>query len=275
MLRLCFTTLAVILSFTSSAVAQQDIHISGSTSVAEVVELLAENFEKHNPDTFISVQGINSLSGITMLKKGVADIALSSHYLTQTEQESTLKVETMAIDGLVMIANIKNPVTNLSRRELFDIYRGNITNWKQLGGPNRPIAVITREPTSDSRNSFETLIGLIKVINEHQVSTITSNALVVNSSAMMKSLVHHNEQAIGYISSGAVDHSINAMTIDHIASTPNNIAKRDYPLARPFLLMHYPQQDSKQITAFLEYTHSADAKQILAQYGYQKMAEAK
>ncbi|MFC3023698.1 phosphate ABC transporter substrate-binding protein [Vibrio zhugei] len=274
MLRIYITTLAVLLSFPTLAAPQQDIQISGSSSVAEVMDVLATQFQTTHPQVRVDVQGINSVAGMTMLKKGVADIALSSHYLALSEQESQLKVETLAIDGLAVIANLNNPVKNLSRRELFDIYRGDIRNWKQLGGADQPIAVITREPDSDSRYSFETLMGLNKVLNEHQVSTMTPTALVVDSPAMMKSIVHNNAHAIGYVSTGAVDHSINAMTIDHIASSPENIAKRDYPLSRPFLMLHYPKQDSKWVKEFLEYTHSKEAKRVLSKYGYQKTVTA-
>ncbi|MGO1296321.1 MAG: phosphate ABC transporter substrate-binding protein [Vibrio sp.] len=272
MLRLYITTLAVLISFPSFAAPQHDIHISGSSSVAEVMNVLATQFQETHPNAMVDVQGINSVAGITMLQKGVADIALSSHYLAISEQEAQLKVETLAIDGLAVIAHLGNPVENLSRRELFEIYRGKIRNWKELGGPDQTIAVITREPQSDSRYSFETLMGLNKVVNDHPVSTITPTALVVESPAMMKSIVHNNAHAIGYVSTGAVDHSITTMTIDHIASTPDNIAKRDYPLSRPFLMLHYPKQDSKLVKEFLHYTHSKAARQVLSQYGYQKTA---
>lgn len=101
-------------------------------------------------------------------------------------------------------------------------------------GQDKQIAVVTREASSGSRYSFETLLGLTRVFKDKLVSTMTPNALVANSNGMVKTLVSHNPQAIGFISYGSVDMSVNSLLIDNVKATSDTIADRQYPLTRPF-----------------------------------------
>lgn len=132
MLRLALATLlsTVLLSPFSFA---SEINISGSTSVAHIMDVLAEEYNNANPGTFIAVQGVGSTAGITLLKKGVADIAMASRYLTENEEEDALSSMIIAFDGMAVVVNQKNPVQNLTRQQLYDIYKGKITNWKDVG----------------------------------------------------------------------------------------------------------------------------------------------
>ncbi len=257
-------SLSLFVPFTHAA----EINVSGSTSVARVMEVIAEEYNKNHENTYVAVQGVGSSAGITLLKKGVADVAMSSRYLTEDETEESLQTFVFAFDGIAVVINQSNPIDNLTREQLYDIYKGKITNWKQVGGNEQKIAVVTREASSGSRYSFESLLGLTQVIKDRLVSDISPNNLVVNSNSMVKTLVNHNSQAIGFISTGSIDRSVKAIKFEDIEATANNIASHKYQLSRPFLLLHYPEKDSQEIKEFFNFIHSEKVKTLIEEYGY-------
>jgi phosphate transport system substrate-binding protein len=249
-------------------VSAKEISVSGSTSVARVMDVLAEEFNHSHKDTYIAVQGIGSTAGITMVKKGISEIGMSSRYLTEREKTEDLTTFPIAFDGLTLIVNHTNSVTNLTRQQVYDIYKGKITNWKALGGPDRRIAVVTREASSGSRYSFESLLGLIKVINDRQVTDINPTNLVVNSNSMVKTIVNHNPHAIGFVSDGSVDASVKELAFEGVEATPENIANRKYELARPFLIFYQQKTLPEGGNEFVDFLHSEQAKKLITQYGY-------
>ena len=258
----------VCFSFFASPLYAQEVNVSGSTSVARVMDVLAEEFNKSHPETYIAVQGIGSTAGITLVKKGVAEIGMSSRYLTESEQDESLTVTPIAFDGLAVVVNQSNPLQNVTREQLFDIYKGKITNWKQLGGADQKIAVVTREASSGSRYSFESLLGLTKVINGRLVSDINPDNLVVNSNSMVKTIVNHNKQAIGFVSTGSVDRSVKAIQFEGTEATSKNIATGQYELSRPFLVLYRNGEQTKDSQAFIRYLQSNEAKALIDEYGY-------
>jgi phosphate transport system substrate-binding protein len=262
--------LAAILSATLAAVpaVAEEINISGSTSVARVMDVLAEGYNSTHPESYVAVQSVGSTAGITLLKKGVTEIAMSSRYLTEREMETSFDVTPIAFDGLAVVVNKANPVANLTREQLFNIYKGNIDNWKQVGGPDQKIAVVTREAASGSRYSFESLMGLTRIINDRLVSDISPDNLVVNGNSMVKTIVSHNKQAIGFISVGSVDRSIKALDFEGVKATNKNIGNGSYELSRPFLIIYRPEQLDKDSKQFIQYLKGADAKALISEYGY-------
>jgi phosphate transport system substrate-binding protein len=193
---------------------------------------------------------------------------MSSRYLTEREKTEDLTTFPIAFDGLTLIVNHTNSVTNLTRQQVYDIYKGKITNWKALGGPDRRIAVVTREASSGSRYSFESLLGLIKVINDRQVTDINPTNLVVNSNSMVKTIVNHNPHAIGFVSDGSVDASVKELAFEGVEATPENIANRKYELARPFLIFYQQKTLPEGGNEFVDFLHSEQAKKLITQYGY-------
>ncbi|AMG02017.1 phosphate ABC transporter substrate-binding protein PstS family protein [Vibrio mimicus] len=256
-----------ITAMTPSAQASE-ITVSGSTSVTRIMDVLAEEYNKMHPETYVAVQGVGSTAGIALLKKGVADIAMTSRYLTESESQDNLNSFMLAFDGLAVVVNQANPLTNLSREQLYGIYKGQITNWKQVGGKDQKIAVVTREASSGTRYSFESLMGLTKTLNNREVSDVASTALVVNSNSMMKTLVNHNTQAIGFISIGSVDKSVKAIQFEKTDPTSDNIAKHSYQLSRPFLILHYTDKADEQTQQFIAFLQSDRAKKLIVEYGY-------
>ncbi|NVC94029.1 phosphate ABC transporter substrate-binding protein [Vibrio natriegens] len=267
MLRFTVATLLAMAIALPSAMAKE-VNISGSTSVARVMDVLAEKYNKTHPDDYIAVQGIGSSAGITMVNKGVVKIGMSSRYLTESEKGEDLNVIPIAYDGLAIVVNRANSVNNLSQQQLFDIYKGKVKNWKEVGGDDQPIAVVTREASSGSRYSFESLMGLTKIVNDRLVSDISPNNLVVNSNSMVKTIVNHNTRAIGFISVGSVDRSVKPIQFEGIEPTSENIANHKYTLARPFLVLYKVDaldQAGKDFVAFLK---SEEGQQAVAEYGY-------
>ncbi|WJG24035.1 phosphate ABC transporter substrate-binding protein [Vibrio furnissii] len=274
MLRVALAALCSLSLLTSFAQASE-INVSGSTSVARIMDVLAEEYNATHPNSYVAVQGVGSTAGITLLKKGVAQIAMSSRYLTESEEEESLNSFLLAYDGLAVIVNRANPVNNLSREQLYEIYKGTITNWKQVGGSDQKIAVVTREASSGTRYSFESLLGLTKIIKDRLVSDISPNNLVVNSNSMVKTLINHNSQAIGFVSTGSVDKSVKAIQFEGIDATSKTIAEHKYALSRPFLVLHYSEKASKEAKAFLDFLHSERAKALIVEYGYIPVGEYK
>lgn len=266
MFRIALTTLmSTVVAFSAWSA---EVNISGSTSVARVMDVLAEDYNKAHPETYIAVQGVGSTAGITLVKKGVADLGMSSRYLTESELDASLSVLTIAYDGLAVVVNQANPVKNVTRDQLFDIYKGKITNWKDVGGPDQRIAVVTREDSSGSRYSFESLLGLTKVIKGRLVSDISPNNLVVNSNSMVKTIVNHNKQAIGFISTGSIDNSVKAIQFEGTESNNDNIASGQYELARPFIILYKTESIDDESQAFVDYLTSSAAKKRIEEYGY-------
>lgn len=267
MIRLAVSTfLAFALSFPSAYA--KELNISGSTSVARVMDVLAEEFNKTHTETFVAVQGIGSTAGITMVNKGVVKLGMSSRYLTEMEKGEDLNVDLIAYDGLALVVNISNPINNLTQQQIFDIYQGKLTNWKQVGGEDKRIAAVTREASSGSRYSFESLLGLTKIIKDRLVSDISTSNLVVNSNSMVKTIVNHNPQAIGFVSLGSVDRSVKAITIDGVEANAKNISTNRYLLSRPFLIVYKSDNLDQSAKEFIRFIKSERGQAIIQEYGY-------
>ncbi len=267
MFRFTVATLLAMAVSLPSAMAKE-VHISGSTSVARVMDALAEKYNKAHPNDYIAVQGIGSSAGITLVNKGVVEIGMSSRYLTEAEQGEDLNVIPIAYDGIAIVVNRANSIENLSQQQVFDIYKGKIKNWKEVGGTDQPIAVVTREASSGSRYSFESLMGLTKIINDRLVSDISPNNLVVNSNSMVKTIVNHNSRAIGFVSVGSIDHSVKAIQLGGVSPTSENIANHKYTLARPFLVLYKVNSIGQAEKGFITYLKSEEGQKAVAEYGY-------
>jgi phosphate transport system substrate-binding protein len=267
MFRVVLTTL-ISATLLLPIVQAKEITVSGSTSVSRIMDVIAEEFNATHKSDFVAVQGIGSTAGITMVDKGVSEIGMSSRYLTEAEFSEELTTLTIAYDGLGVVVNHANPIEDISREQLFDVYKGKITNWKQLGGKDLSIAVVTRELSSGSRSSFESLLGLTRVLNSHQISDINPTNLVVSSNSMVKTIVNHNAQAIGFISDGSVDNTVKELTFEGVEATQTNIRNKKYELSRPFIVFYKTAGISEEGKKFIDFVKSERAKELILQYGY-------
>jgi phosphate transport system substrate-binding protein len=217
--------------------------LAGSTSVQPFAEKLAEIFMIKNPKIMVIVQGGGSSAGIQAVRSRSAQIGTSSRELVADEKD--LFATVIAWDGIAVIVHPKNPLKNISPRDLKGIFAGTLTNWKELGWTDHPIHFITREEGSGTRNSFEELL-MGKV-------PISDMALVQDSNGAVREIVAYDAYAIGYISQGLVDKRVQVLSVDGYAPSKANIQTKRYRLTRPFLFVTLgsPTGIAKQFVDFV------------------------
>nr|WP_086937942.1 phosphate ABC transporter substrate-binding protein [Thaumasiovibrio occultus] len=256
------------LSHTSSYAATETVSISGSTSVSRVIEVLAEVYNQQQDTVVVEVHGTSSSAGINAVRNGATDLGMSSRYLLEEEIQPDLHTVEIAKDAIAIVVHPDNPVSAISSAQLNEIYQHKLTNWQQLGGEDSRMAVVSRENASGTRYSFEAAMDLLRNVNGETVSGIHEQVLVANANSMVKTLVNHNRQAIGYASLGSVDDSIKALTVNGVAATGDNALSGEYELNRPFLLMYQGGSLDDNEQAFINFVLSAQGQQIVAEFGY-------
>lgn len=223
------------------------IRIVGSTSMLPVSEMLVENFKKNHPGVQIFIQGGDSELGMRSIKNNIAEIGSLSRPLTDKEK-SLVKSYIIAQDSITVIVNKKNNIKNVTIEELQQIFTGKITNWMQLGGPDAPITLISREQGSGTYNVLKDLV----IGNNNEIS---SNASIMNSSGAVRTAVSRDKYAIGYISSAYADDSVKVL---QVVDKDNNQIK----LTRP--LIYITSQNTKPIVKqFIKYSTSKEAKELI------------
>jgi phosphate transport system substrate-binding protein len=250
-----FSLVGLILSTSVSfAALKGTINIAGSTSVQPLAEELAQAFMAKNKRVKIFVQGGGSSAGIKSALTGTADIGTSSRELKPEEQG--LHETVIAKDGIAIVVNKANPVTNLSIQQLQKIYTGEYQNWKQVGGPAMKIVVVNREAGSGTRGAFEEIV-LNKLTN-------TSNCLVQASTGAVQQTVAITKEGIGYISLGSYNSkAVKALNIENIACTDANILAKKYKIQRPFLMLT-KTAPTGATKAFIDWILSAAGQKIVA-----------
>lgn len=230
----------------------EKVNIIGSTSVQPVAEKLVESYEKtHNID--INVQGGGSSVGIKSVQDGTADIGTSSKELSNDEKKGLTEYE-LGKDGIVVAVNNKNPIKNLSKKQLKDIFSGEITNWKEVGGKDSKINIISRESGSGTLDAFNSIVM--------EDSIIKSDAIVQSSTEAVKQSVKQDENAIGFISFAHMSDDVKSINVNNIEPTTKTIADGSYELQRPFLFL-IKGTPSKEIKEFLDWIDSPEGQKIL------------
>ena len=250
------------------ASAKETISAVGSSSVTPLMEVFGETYMKQHDGVFIEVQGPGSSAGVKAAKNGSADLGMASRNLKPAEEEPTLKTEVIARDGIAVVVNPRNPITDLTAAQVTAIYKGEVTNWKDVGGEDKPIVAITRDTASGTRGAFEDIMKLKKKISGKKVSAISQRAQVAAGNGALKTNVASNPYSIGYISLGTVDSSVKALNIDGTAATVANVKNGSYKVARPFLILFREGKPSAETNKFLEWMLSDEAQAIVAKKGY-------
>ena len=236
--------------------AGRAICVAGSTSVQPFAEKLAEIYMHINPERRVDVQGGGSSAGIQAAIQGAADLGASSRELIGPEKK--LNEIPIAYDGIAIIVNPANPLTDLKVEQIRQIFEGKLTNWRELGLRPQEIDVINREEGSGTREAFEHL-----VMGKKEVSPA---AMVQDSNGSVREIVAGDPNGIGYISAGLVDDRVKALTIEGVAPTTENIKNHTYKLRRRFLLVsREPLQGSCQ--QFVDFILSPQGQQILEKEG--------
>ncbi len=205
------------------------VNVVGSTSIQPFAEHLSQEYAKKHPNEKVDVQGGGSTAGLQAVANGLAQIGMCSRELTAEEAGQFNRV-LIARDGLAVVVNPANPVSELKTEQIRDIFSGAIRNWKEVGGKDEPIRVITREESSGTRDCFVHLVM-------GKEAKIAREALVQESSGAVKELVKGNTEAIGYISLGLLSKELKALIVDGEPPTAQGVLEGKYKLARPLLFV--------------------------------------
>ncbi len=228
------------------------IEITGSTSVYPLMEELAAEFMEQNPGLTINVSGTGSGDGVTGANTGVAEIGMASRNLKSSEMGYGLDELVIAVDAIAVVVHPSNPVNTLTLDQIKGIYTGSITNWSQVGGANRPISVISREPGSGTRGAFEGVVGF--------ADQLVAGAVEFDGTGGARAAAAGNENAIAYISLGSMAPEVKALAVNGVEATVENVVNGSYAISRPFLIL-YREDNIQDITkAFLEYMVSEEAQ---------------
>ena len=230
----------------------------GSTSMEKVIGYLSEAYMEENSDVKVTYNPTGSGSGIQAVQEGRCDIGLSSRNL-KDEEAKELKGTVVAIDGIAIIVNPQNPIADLTIEQISSLYKGEITNWKEIGGEDAEIVIIGREAGSGTRDGFESITGTKDKCKYRQELTSTGDVITT---------VAGNSNAIGYASLASVKETVKAVSIDGVKPSEETIKDGSYVVQRPFVLV--TKKDTKlgeSAKLFFDYVTSKDANEIISNAG--------
>ena len=234
------------------------VSTDGSTSMEKVIGALGESFMEANSGTTFTYNPTGSGSGIQAVSEGRCDIGLSSRAL-KDDEKATLTETVVALDGIAMIVNPENPVSDLTVEQIADIYTGKITNWSEVGGNDAEIVLIGREAGSGTRDGFESITGTKDACQYRQELTSTGDVITT---------VSQNPDAIGYASLAALKDTVKALTVGGVAPTEETVKDGSYVIQRPFVLVTKTGETlSANAQKFFDFALSAEAAQYITTAG--------
>ncbi len=263
----CFIVLALAFMFLIAGMVHAgNLVIKGSTTVLPIAQKVAEAYMKENPDVKISISGGGSGNGIKALIDGTTDIADSSRFIK--DKEVALAVEkgrypvpfAVAYDCIVPVVHPSNAIKNITLGQLKDIYMGKIKNWKEIGGPDLKIVVVSRDTSSGTYEVWES-----KVMNKERVYP---GALLQASNGAVVQAVSKNKNAIGYIGIGYVNQSVKPLTANSIIGSAKTTLDGTYPISRA-LYMFTQGWPSGDILNFINYVlHPQKGQKYVEEAGF-------
>ncbi len=257
LLALAAALLAALPLLLGCARAQGGVTVAGSTSVQPFAEALAEEYMRQHPSAVINVQGGGSTAGIQAALTGAAEIGMSSRELKPGEQAQLVET-VIAQDAIAVVVHPSNPVGALSLEQTRQIFSGQVTNWRAVGGPDKPIHAVTREEGSGTRGAFQELVM--------GKSDINPGSIVQDSNGAVRQVVADDPNAIGYISLGLVNEQVKPVSVGKVPPTHENVVDGSYALKRPFLFVQKGPQ-SAAAESFIKYTLSPEGQQLLVSEG--------
>lgn len=237
---------------------QGKLVLTGSSTFAPLAAEIGKRFESAHPDVRVDVQTGGSSRGIADARTGVANIGMASRSLK--DEEKDLQGFSIARDGIGIILHKDNPVKSLSNQQAIDIYTGKINNWQQVNGSNAPITVVNK---AEGRSTLELFLGYFKLKN----SDIKASVVIGDNQQGIKT-VAGNPNAIGYVSIGTAEFSINngvpikLLPLNGIAATTENVQNGTFPLSRPLNLVTKTQPQGLD-KAFIEFAQSPQVHDIV------------
>lgn len=239
---------------------QGNLTLAGSTSMEKYCEALSESFMAANPGVTVTVEYTGSGAGLESLAAGSVDIGNSSRALTDEEKSGGEVENIVALDGIAVVTDKANTVADVTAEGLAKIYKGEVANWNELGGEDQPIVVIGREAGSGTRDAFEELL---------EVQDNCAYAQELDSTGAVLAKVASTPGAIGYVSLDVVDDTVNALTIDGVEASEEQILEGNYILQRPFVMATKGEisQQNDIVKAWFDYVGSDEGKEITKKVG--------
>ncbi len=235
------------------------VNTDGSSSMADVMSALQEAFRAAEPGVTVNYSGTGSGAGVEAALSGTCDIGLSSRRLRPEEKRQGAVAYVVALDAVAVVVHPDNPVRDLTLEQLAAVFTGEVASWRELGGPEAPVAVYGREAGSGTRGAFEEALGVVDRCAYTNIYGSTGD-VVGNVSA--------NPNAIGYASLSAVREGVAAVAVDGAACGESTVRDGSYPLQRPFLMVTSASRPlSEAARAFLAFAQSGEAAAYIARAG--------
>jgi len=235
--------------------------IIGSTAFQPFCEKLADIYTKSHPDVRINIQGGGSIVGIQAMLSNAAEIAMVD-LVTLPKEVTTeeFKIFHIASDGIAVIVHPSNPIENLTLEEVKKIYTGEITNWKEVGGANKEIVVVSREKGSGTGKSFEDIVL--------QCANLRKDCIFQDSNGTVRETVKNTPQAIGYIFMGLLNNDVKPVRINNIFPNVENVKSGKYFIQNKvyFVLRKNNYENNPLIREFIEYVLN-DGQKVLESEG--------
>ncbi len=235
------------------------VSTDGSTSMEKVIGSLGEAFMEDNKNVTFTYNPTGSGTGITAVLEGRCDIGLSSRDLKEAEKEAGLTATVLAYDGIAIIVNTNNPVSDLTVEQIAKVYKGEISNWKEVGGQDAEIVLIGREAGSGTRDGFESITDTKELCKYRQELTSTGDVITT---------VSQNPGAIGYASLASVKDSVKVISVGGVVPDEETIKAGTYAIQRPFVMATKTGVElSETAKRFYDYALSEEAKSVITSAG--------
>jgi len=230
--------------------------LAGSTAFQPFAEKLADQYMTSHPDIAVTVQGGGSAVGIQSANSGAAQIGMADLVKLPPEAKD-LTATVVAQDGIAIVVNPQNKVMNLTTDQVRDIFNGKISNWKEVGGEDASITVVSREAGSGTRSSFEQIVGDIN---------LKRDALIQDSNGTIRETVANDANSVGYLSHGLINEKIKALKVDGQECTVESIVAGNYKLVRPIFLLVKGNLEGESKN-FIEYILSDEGQKTIKEDG--------
>lgn len=234
------------------------LHTTGSTSMQKVCDALGEAFKEKYPNVTFLKDGTGSGEAAAAVTNGTAQIGDLSRKLKDSETPDAFTTVQIAIDGIAIVVNPANKVTNLTKDQITKIFTGAITDWKDVGGEAGKITVIGREAASGTRDGFESYAGIKD--KAKYAAEVTSTGEVITK-------VASDKLAIGYASLDAVDKTVVATKVENVAPSEATIVDGTYPVQRPFIQIYKKGSTDPIVKAWFEFVASDEGQQVIKKAG--------
>ena len=236
------------------------VTLAGSTSMEKLANAMNEAFMEKYPNVSATAEFTGSSAGIESLTAGSVDIGDASRALSDDEKSQGIVENIVAIDGIAVITDTANTITDIKSEDLAKVYTGEITNWKDLGGPDEQIVVIGREAGSGTRDAFEELMD---------VKDSCKYAQELDSTGAVLAKVAATPGAVGYVSLDVLDDTVNGLKINSVEPTEDNILAGDYVLQRPFVMATKGEisEQNDLVQAWFDFVLGDEGQQVASEVG--------